>query len=85
MGNHFTPEDAIEFGNELLENISEIKDLCDEEEYGDNTEAAEEFADNTKKVVTGIVEWIDENNYVTEKQETSLRNISGGAEHWLNR
>lgn len=82
MNNLFTPDEAVEFGNQLLADIMCIIEMC---EIGELPEAAHEFSEKSYKLVEGIAEWVDGESHVTEKQETALRNTREAVDKWLNR
>ncbi len=64
--------EAINVGNKILKSIEEIP------------EEGQEFAYSIEEKTINIVSWIEENNRVTEKQETALDNMLGGLEKWLS-
>jgi hypothetical protein len=76
------PEEALDFGRDLLDDLAIIREKVED---GDLPSGAEEFVEDVEGKVEGIVEWIDENSHVTEKQEAALRGIRGGADRWLGR
>jgi hypothetical protein len=82
MNNPFTPDEAVEFGNELLNDIMSIREKC---EVGELPISAHEFAEEVEALVEGIVEWVDSESHVTKKQENSLRNVRYGVDKWLDR
>lgn len=65
------PQEAIEFCKELL---SDLEDL---------PERAEEFVDSVTEKVTSMMEWIEENEHVTDKMQDSLRNMRRGCDRWM--
>lgn len=65
-----------------MEDIALIKDMVAE---GDLPPGAEEFAEGVEEKVEGIVEWIDTESHVTEKQEKALLGIRAGVDRWLKR
>lgn len=64
-------EDAIELADEILA-------MCE-----DLPERAEDFRDSIETKVKDMREWIEENQYVTERMATALENMHGGVTAWL--
>lgn len=65
------PQEAVKFCNELL---ADLEDLL---------ERAEEFVDSVTEKVTSMMEWIEENNHITDKMQDSLRNMRRGCDRWM--
>ena len=67
IGDH---EAALEYCNELLELLEELPD------------AAADFVDGVSERVTSMLEWIEDNEHVTENQIVALENMRRGADKW---
>lgn len=67
------PDAAIEFGNQILSDL------------GDLPERAEDFVAGKEPVVSGIVDWVDTNSHVTERQAETLCDIRGKVDRWMER
>jgi hypothetical protein len=63
-------EDAIELCKELL---AELADL---------PVRAENFVASVEEKILSIMEWIEENEHVTDKQLQAIRNMMSGAIKW---
>lgn len=63
----------------------EAKELCEEilAELADLPERAEDFSAGVEERVLSIMEWIEENEHVTEKQIQALKNMREGIDKWL--
>jgi len=77
-----TPDEAVDFGEELVADLNLLREHA---ESGRLPLGAEEFAEEVQEKVEGIVEWIDTESHVTEKQDAALRGIRGGVDRWLER
>lgn len=71
----------------MLTDITEVLEMCDDiiMEIGELPEQAEEFADSVENTVFDIRNWIEDNNHVTDRQLSALRNIRAGVRKWLDR
>lgn len=66
------PDLAIGFGKEILDDLDGL------------SERAEGFVSSKKTIVSGIVEWIEENQHVTEKQAETLCDVRSKVDRWLD-
>ena len=48
----------------------------------DLPERAADFAESIQETLKGIAAWVEENEHVTDAQQTALDNIEGGVEKW---
>lgn len=64
---------AIGFGKEILDDLNDLP------------ERAEGFVSSKEPIVSGIVEWIEENQYVTEKQAETLCDVRAKTDRWIER
>lgn len=67
-------DEAIELCEEILNKLDDMPD----------TKKAQDFADSVREKTTGILEWILDNDYVTQKQLRSLENMCDGIDAWLD-
>lgn len=67
------PNLAIGFGKEILDNLNDLPEI------------AEEFVSVKETIVFGIVEWIEKNQYVTERQAETLCDVRMKIDRWLER
>jgi len=76
------PEEAIEFAKDLLDDIEILRE---KEDGGELPSYARDFADEVDEKVEGILDWMDVESHVTEKQISTLNGIRGGVDRWLGR
>jgi len=67
------------------EELNEAIDLCKQilDEVDALPEAAEDFASSVSDKALSIQEWIEENDYVTPKQLSALKNMLTGIHRWM--
>ena len=68
------PKIALQFGKHIISTLDDIPD----------NDAAVMFADDVESKVSGVMEWIDIHNHVTEKQARLLVNTYYAIKKWLH-
>jgi hypothetical protein len=63
-------EGALELAEEIQDEAEELP------------ERAEDFASSVTETATDMATWIEENEHVTEAQETALENMRAGITKW---
>ena len=63
---------------EFLVEAQEVLDLLDEIKG-----AGTDYANSVSSQLEGVMEWVEEHEHVTERQEAALANWREGAEKWL--
>ena len=69
------PRDYMEF----LEEAEELQYLL-----GDIVGPGEDFAESVLSSLLSVIEWVEDNEHVTEKQWKALKNWREGAKKWLD-
>jgi hypothetical protein len=69
-----------EEADEMCDDICETIDDMDE----DTLDRGDEFFENVRERVVGIQETITRSQHVTERQESSLRNMLRGVRKWVH-
>jgi hypothetical protein len=65
------PDEALDLAEEILTDLDDLP------------ERAEDFKESVLEKVTGMKDWIEEHQAVTEKMATALQNIRAGVDKWL--
>ncbi len=67
------PDLAIGFGREILDDLDGLP------------ERAEGFVSDKESIVSGIVDWIETNCHVTERQAEVLCDVRAKVDRWIER
>lgn len=67
----------------FLKKTEELLEVLDEVESTNQSDAAIDFCDSVRTKVLSMMDWVKKNGRVSDKMESSVKNMISGANKWI--